>query len=165
MSSYLFKHAHLLTMQGTGVGYQKDGAIAVEKGRIVAVGPTAEIEHSFSAEEIIDASQMCIMPGLIDAHMHTSYAVVRGVAQDIWNWMQAGLAPYAKYFDQPASLAGSRLNVVEGIKAGTTLFGDYAWPIDGWGDIFASSGVRGMLTARINAFPKGGMAGWKIGDI
>lgn len=165
MADFLFINAHLLTMQGSGVGYQKDGAIAVENGRITAVGSTADLQNSISAKETIDGTGMCIMPGLIDAHMHTPYAVVRGVAQDIWNWMQAGLAPYSKHMDPAASLAGTRLNVIEGIKAGTTLFGDYTFPIDGWADIFASSGVRGMLTARINAFPKTGMAGWKIGDV
>ena len=45
------------------------------------------------------------------------------------------------------------------------LLGDYSFPIDGWADVFDGFGVRAMLTARINAFPKTGMAGWKIGDI
>ena len=165
MSDYLFTNAHLLTMQGTGVGYIKNGAVAVENGRIVAVGKTADLQKNISAKETIDAKQMCIMPGLIDGHMHASYAVVRGVAQDVWNWMQAGLAPYHKYMDQPAFLAGTRTCVLEGIKAGTTLFGDYAWPMDGWGEVFANAGVRAMLTARINALPAQGMAGLKIGDL
>ena len=167
MADFLFINAHLLTMQGSGVGYQKDGAVAVENGRITAVGSTAELQNAISAKETINAKGMCIMPGLIDGHMHMSYAVVRGVAQDVSNWMQAGLAPYAKQFNAipEAALAGTRLALVEGIKAGTTLFGDYTFPIDGWADIFADAGVRGMLTARINAFPKGGMAGWKIGDV
>ncbi|MEM8858243.1 MAG: amidohydrolase family protein [Chloroflexota bacterium] len=166
MADLLFINVHLLTMEGGGVGYIKNGAIALEHGRISAVGTTAELSETISALETIDGqNKLCVMPGLIDAHMHTPYAVVRGVAQDIWNWMQAGLAPYAKHMDPQASLAGTRINLVEGIKAGTTLFGDYSFPIDGWADQFASFGVRAMLTARINAFPKGGMAGWKIGDV
>lgn len=165
MADFLFINAHLLTMQGSGVGYLKDGALAVEKGRITAVGLMADLQETISAKETIDAKGMCIMPGLIDGHMHTPYAAVRGVAQDIWNWMQAGLAPYSKHLDPEAALAGTRLAVIEGIKAGTTTFGDYTFPIDGWADVFASAGVRGMLTARINAFPKSGMAGWKIGDV
>ena len=36
----LFAHAHLFTMQGEGVGYIADGAVAVEGTRIVAVGTT-----------------------------------------------------------------------------------------------------------------------------
>ncbi|MEM7335250.1 MAG: amidohydrolase family protein, partial [Chloroflexota bacterium] len=156
--------AHLLTMQGDGVGYIKNGAVAVENGRISHVGSSDELA-GIEAEEIIDCQGMAIMPGLVDIHMHTPLAIVRGVAQDIWNWMQAGLAPYNKHITPEASLAGTRLNVLEAVKAGTTLLGDYSFPIDGWADIFDSFGVRAMLTARINAFPKTGMAGWKIGDV
>lgn len=164
MTDYLFTHAHLLTMQGTGVGYVKDGAVAVENGRISAIGTTKELEN-IAAAETIECSGMAIMPGLVDAHMHTPLAIVRGVAQDIWDWMQAGLAPYSKHITPSASLAGTRLNVLEAVKAGTTLLGDYSFPIEGWADIFDEFGVRAMLTARINAFPKGGMAGWKIGEV
>lgn len=164
-ADYLFIHAHLLTMQGEGVGYIENGALAVKGNRLVAVDTTAALLGVVEAGEIIDAQNKAILPGLIDAHMHTPYAVVRGVAQDVSNWMQAGLSPYAKHMDQPASLAGTNLNIIEGIKAGTTTFGDYAFPLDGWADQFDQAGVRARLTPRINAFPKGGMAGWKIGDL
>lgn len=165
MTEILFKNAHLLTMSGDGVGYVKNGAVGVENGRISLVTTTDQLPADFAAGEVIDCTGMAIMPGLVDAHMHTPYAVVRGVAQDIWNWMQAGLSPYSKHMDAAASLAGTRLNVLEAVRAGTTLLGDYAVPLDGWADIFDGFGVRAMLTARINAFPKEGMAGWKIGNI
>ena len=62
----------------------------------------------------------------------------RGVAQDIWNWMQAGLL-HTPSTDEQASLAGTRLCVTEGIKAGTTLFGDYSY-YDGWGTFLLKLG-------------------------
>jgi hypothetical protein len=40
---WLFTHANLLTMDGLGIGYVADGAVAVTGDRIVAVGPTAEV--------------------------------------------------------------------------------------------------------------------------
>ena len=122
MTQILFKNAHLLTMQGSGVGYIKNGAVGVENGRISHIGTTEELA-GLSAEEVIDCQGMAIMPGLVDIHMHTPLAIVRGVAQDIWNWMQAGLAPYSKHITPEASLAGTRLNVLEAVKAGTTLVG------------------------------------------
>ena len=93
----LITHAHTFTMQGTGVGYIPDGAVAIRDRRIAAVGDTAALTEQYKPEEIIDASDCALLPGLIDAHMHTPWAVVRGVAQDVSNWMQnsvfAGLAP------------------------------------------------------------------------
>lgn len=164
-ADFLFTHAHVLTMEGGGVGYMGNGAVAVRGSRIVDVGPTAALQARFDAAETIDASNHALLPGLIDAHMHTPWAVVRGVAQDVAHWMQKGLAPYARHLHREASLAGTWLNVLEALKAGTTTMGDYATPIDGWADIFAAAGVRAVLTATINALPPGEMAGWRIGDL
>ena len=36
----LITYAHLFTMQGEGVGYIADGAVAVQEGRIAGVGTT-----------------------------------------------------------------------------------------------------------------------------
>ena len=161
----LITHAHLFTMQGEGVGYIADGAVAIDGKRMIAVGTTSELTAQFQADETIDATGHALLPGLIDAHMHTPLAIVRGVAQDVSNWMQKALAPYARHLTPAASLAGIKLNVLEALKAGTTTMGDYTKPIPGWAEVFAEVGVRARLTPTINALPSGGMAGWKVGDI
>lgn len=161
----LIVHGHLLTMRGAGVGYLPDGALALRGGRIAAAGPTAELEARFTAAGTLDAHGCAVLPGLIDAHMHTPWAVVRGVAQDVAHWMQKGLAPYAKHLSPQAALAGTRLNVLEALRAGTTTMGDYATPFPGWAEVFDQAGVRARLTPTINALPPGGMAGWRIGDL
>lgn len=161
----LIVHGHLLTMQGEGVGYQADGALAIDDGRIVAVGATEDLTGRYAAAEVIDAQGCAVLPGLIDGHMHTPWAVARGVAQDVAHWMQKGLAPYAKHLSQTAALAGTRLNLLEGLRAGTTTFGDYATPFPGWAEVFDQAGVRARLTPTINALPPGGMAGWRVGDL
>ena len=161
----LITNAHLFTMSGDGVGYIANGAVAVAKGKIAAVGTTDVLSAQYRADETIDATGQALLPGLIDGHMHTPYAVVRGVAQDVANWMQLGLAPYAKHMDREAMLAGSRLAVLEGLRNGTTTFGDYSFPHAGWAEVFDAAGVRARLTARINSLPKTGMAGLKVGDL
>jgi len=161
----LLTHAHLFTMQGDGVGYIADGAVAVEGRRIVAVGPTADLTPRFRADETLDATGCAVLPGLIDAHMHTPWAIARGVAQDVAHWMQKALAPYSRHLTPEAALAGAKLNVIEALKAGTTTMVDYTHPVPGWAQFFADVGVRGRLTPTINALPPGGMAGWKIGDL
>jgi len=161
----LIRHAHLFTMQGEGVGYIADGAVAITGNHITAVGPTADLNSRFLADNTIDASDCAVLPGFVDAHMHTPLAIVRGVAQDVKNWMQQALAPFERYIDDTAALAGVRLNVVEALKAGTTTMGDYTKPVPGWAEFFEQVGVRARLTPLINAFPRGGMAGWKVGDL
>jgi len=161
----LVLHAHLLTMQGDGVGYVRDGAVAVRGDAIVDVGTSAELFRRYEAAETLDATGCAVMPGLVDVHMHTVYAIVRGVAQDVSNWMQKGLAPFARHMDADAARAGTRLNIVEAMQAGTTTMGDYVRPYPGWGECFAEAGVRACLTPTINALPAGGMAGLKLGDL
>jgi 5-methylthioadenosine/S-adenosylhomocysteine deaminase len=101
-----------------------DGAVAVKGSHIVAVGSTAELTARFRASETIDANGCAVLPGLIDAHMHTPLAIVRGVAQDVTHWMQRAVAPYSRHLTPAAALAGIRLNVLEALKAGTTTFVD-----------------------------------------
>jgi 5-methylthioadenosine/S-adenosylhomocysteine deaminase len=161
----LISHGYLFTLQGSGVGYVADGAVAIEGSRIVAAGPTAELAPRFPGAAALDATGCAVLPGLIDAHMHTPWAIARGVAQDVAHWMQRALAPYSRHLTPEAALAGARLNVVEALKAGTTTMVDYTQPIPGWAQFFVEVGVRGRLTPNINALPAGGMAGWKVGDL
>jgi 5-methylthioadenosine/S-adenosylhomocysteine deaminase len=161
----LIAHAHLFTLAGEGVGYLADGAVAVTGDRIAGVGPTRELEGRFQAAEAIDAAGCALLPGLIDAHMHTPWAIARGVAQDVAHWMQRALAPYARYLTPEASLAGTQLNILEALKAGTTTLVDYARPYPGWPEVFERMGVRARLTPTINALPPGGMAGWRVGEL
>lgn len=152
-------------MQGQGVGYVADGAIAIKGNRIVAVGLTSRLRQRFTTAETIDAGGCAVLPGFVDAHMHTPLAIVRGVAQDVANWMQKGLAPYTRHLTVPAMIAGTRLNILEGLRSGTTTFGDYYDAIPGWAEAFVDFGVRACLTPLINGLPAGGMAGWRVGDL
>lgn len=161
----LITHAHLFTLRGEGVGYVPDGAIAIRGPRIAAVGSSADVVARFPSAPVLDATGCAVLPGLIDAHMHTSLAIVRGVAQDVAHWMQRALAPYSRHITPEASLAGTRLNVLEALKAGSTTLLDYARPVDGWAEVFVQAGVRARLTPTINALPPGGMAGWRVGDL
>ena len=52
------------------LGLLAGGAVAVDGGRIVAVGPTAELQARFRAEAMIDAGGRCVVPGFVDPHTH-----------------------------------------------------------------------------------------------
>jgi 5-methylthioadenosine/S-adenosylhomocysteine deaminase len=142
---------HFYTMQGEGVGYMADVAMAVDKGKILAIAPKNEIEGSYTAERTIDATGYAVFPGLIDAHMHTSEAVLRGLAQDVSLWMMYGFGPFAAPLrESPAAQeAGTRLAILEAIHAGTTTFGDYGNAMDGVCRIIEKIGVRGRITVNV----------------
>lgn len=45
-------------------------AFAIKDGKFVAVGSNAEIQKKYQSENLIDAKNQTIVPGLIDAHCH-----------------------------------------------------------------------------------------------
>jgi imidazolonepropionase len=56
------------------LGLLADGAVAIDGGRILAVGPTTELRDRFAAEQELDAAGRAVLPGLIDAHTHAIWA-------------------------------------------------------------------------------------------
>ena len=53
-----------------------DGAVAIRKGRIVAVGTTAEVLAAHGNDDVptIDARGRCVLPGLVECHSHPLFA-------------------------------------------------------------------------------------------
>ncbi|HLF94032.1 MAG TPA: imidazolonepropionase [Planctomycetota bacterium] len=46
------------------------GAVAIRKGRILAVGTTGELRKAYAARRTIDAKGALVTPGLVDPHTH-----------------------------------------------------------------------------------------------
>jgi imidazolonepropionase len=72
----LWIKARLATMAPGAAPYGQitDGAVAARDGRVVFVGPRADLPHALSARETIDCEGRWITPGLIDCHTHLVYA-------------------------------------------------------------------------------------------
>ncbi len=152
----LFIHGIVITMQGKGVGIVEDGAVAVTGSRISAVGTTEHVLSEWSAHRVINASGKVVMPGLIDAHIHTGDALVRGVSQDLNNWMQHGLWPFEQELrkDTDAVCKGSLMNIVEALKAGTTTFCDFDTPMTQIVQNHVRVGTRARVAELISELPE-----------
>ncbi len=60
------------------VGVINDGSVLVSDGRIRAIGDVGDLPLSGSgALEVLDASGMVVLPGLVDCHTHTVFAGTR----------------------------------------------------------------------------------------
>lgn len=144
---------HFLTMEGEGVGYRGPGALLLKNGEIVDL-VTEEEGRSIEAGEVIELKHHVVLPGFIDAHMHTGLAILRGVAQDSDSWMMGALAPFEYALTKKQRLVGSRLGYLEGIKNGTTLFGDYEVYGDELCRMIEKIGVRGNITQFVRSAKK-----------
>jgi cytosine/adenosine deaminase-related metal-dependent hydrolase len=54
----------------------QDGAVAVNEGRIAAVGPFEEVARMHPGE-VLDLGAQVLLPGLINAHAHLDYSTLR----------------------------------------------------------------------------------------
>ena len=68
-----------------------DGAVAVENDRIIDVGETSELERTHSADFIIDATKMVVMPGLMDGHAHAGHSMVQGMQRHLRTGLDGGV--------------------------------------------------------------------------
>ncbi|MFH1582833.1 MAG: amidohydrolase [Candidatus Falkowbacteria bacterium] len=126
----------------------KDGFVAVSKNKIVAVSAGDEIKD-YQAEEIIDAGNSIIMPGLINTHTHAAMAYFRGLADDLPlnDWLFNHIFPAeAKHVNKEFIIKSGRLSCLEMIKSGTTCFNDmYFFGQEFLAEAVVEAGLRAIL--------------------
>mgnify|MGYP000291765497 CR=1 FL=1 len=52
----------------------RDGAVAIENGRIIDVGKSSELTKKYTAEIKINAEKKIVLPGFIDSHTHLVFS-------------------------------------------------------------------------------------------
>ncbi|HWR45950.1 imidazolonepropionase [Sporomusa sp.] len=116
----LIKHAaELVTCAGTSpkqgaamgdIGIIPDGALLAEDGKIIWVGPTAELPALDESQwEVIDAAGQCVMPGFVDSHTHMVFG---GYRAEEFFWRLGG-TPYLEILER----GGGILNTVQATRA------------------------------------------------
>lgn len=71
----------------------EDGAVAIEADRIVAVGPTADLERRYRARRTLDCRGRAVLPGLIDVHGHGGHSLLKTIGSDTPSlWMRIATA-------------------------------------------------------------------------
>lgn len=152
----IFHGGFVITMEGPGTGVINNGAVAVKGREIVAVGETDEVLKAYKAERYIDIAGKAIMPGFVDSHIHTGDVIVRSCAQDIPGeiWRIHGILPLLGLAQDEDYVIGSRLNIIEAIKAGTTTFGDFYSPMSSIVQNYIDLGARACVSDMINEMPK-----------
>ena len=114
MHRLLIKSGIIVTMDRSVPDLER-GDILIEDQRIVAVAPAIETDGA----EIIDAQHAIVMPGLVDAHLHTWQTCLRGIAAD-WtipeylHTMHAAIAPAFRPEDIYISTLMGALNQLDG---------------------------------------------------
>ncbi|MBR0927921.1 amidohydrolase family protein [Bradyrhizobium diazoefficiens] len=147
MRRTLIKSAIVITMDDA-IGDLATGDVLVEGSRIIDVRPSIDVATDV---EIIDGKDRIVIPGLINAHMHTWQTGLRGFAA---NWtlleyfrrMHAGLATVFRPEDiHIATLVGA----LNQINCGTTTLVD--WCHNNPTPDHTDAAVHGLIESGIRA--------------
>lgn len=134
----------------------EDCALAVDKGRIVAVVPQSEARKRFAPREHVELPRHLLIPGLINAHGHAGMTLLRGFADDqpLQRWLEDHIWPAeSRWVDANFVHDGSQLAMAEMIRSGTTCFADMYFFPDQVAKAAQQAGMRAQITSPVLDFP------------
>ena len=127
------------------------GAVAIDDGRIVAVGPAHEVRAGYAADRVIDAAGKVVTPGLVNAHLHTTQALYRGYVpddvSDTYEYIFGWVAPYYVALTPEEEHLAVALSCADSLRQGVTTVaeaGTMRFPLTSTTAI-AESGIRGIV--------------------
>jgi 5-methylthioadenosine/S-adenosylhomocysteine deaminase len=130
----------------------EDGAVAVDDGVIVAVGPAGEINAAYRARESLDGAGQVVLPGLVNGHSHAAMTLLRGVADDLalMDWLTNYIFPAeVQFVDAEFVRIGTELACWEMLRGGTTTFVDMYYYPDAIADVVERCGMRALISATV----------------
>ncbi|UCF09464.1 MAG: amidohydrolase family protein [Candidatus Bipolaricaulota bacterium] len=148
------------------------GAIAVQEGRVLEIGPSAELETKYAAaEKVIDGTGRVAMPGFVITHTHMPYVLGHNQPVDVsqlrsfWDMLQKmGWEWLEDITTADGILAGTQYASLKMLKSGTTTVCDLVeapnalpGPLDASVRAIAETGIRAQIgyevTERIPGVP------------
>ena len=121
-------------------------AVAVTGGKIVALGPIAEMSERFGARDRVVRREHALMPGFVNAHTRAAATLLRGlpVRGPRARWLRETVRPVEqRCMSADFVREGTQLAVAEMLRAGITAFADM--------NLFPEEAARVASAARMRA--------------
>ena len=133
-----------------------DHAVAIRDGKIIQLGPRAEMLACFEPTERVRRPRSVLLPGLVNAHCHNAMTLMRGVADDLplQTWLHQHIWPIEAAVVGPDFVAhGCELAVAEMLRGGVTCTNDNYFFPDVQAATYARLGFRAMVGLPVIDFP------------
>lgn len=143
MATTLIKNGTVITMNAGRDVVQTD--LFIENNRITRMGPNLNLP----ADEVIDAADKIVMPGLVQSHMHLTQILFRGLADEmeLMDWLSRRIWPLEGAHSFESNAASARLTAAELLRSGTTSVIDMgtAHHQDAIFETMRDTGLRGLF--------------------
>ena len=141
--SILIKNALVLDMVSDKPNIRKSDVL-IEKNLIQKIEPNLEVD----ADEVIDASNKLLMPGLVNTHTHLPMSVFKGYKDDktLMDWLNNAIFPVEDKFQKEDFYYNSCLSILEMIKSGTTTCNDMYFGTETIIEAIEKMGIRAVVS-------------------
>lgn len=124
MSDLFIENGRMLTP----AGWSEAGYLAIQAGKIVVlgIGPAPD-ELRRSAQQVISAEGMAVLPGLTNAHTHLSQTFMRGLSagRPLLRWLKELIWPLQEAMTLEELRLAALLGMVENLRCGATHVVDH----------------------------------------
>ncbi len=157
MSKLLLQNALIIPLDDDSEDYYR-GDILIRGGVIERIIPRPLAGGAEDVKNIIDCTNMAVMPGFVNTHGHASMSLMRGYADDmpLQSWLEDKIWPLEEYLQSDDIYWGAQLSIAEMIKGGTTTFTDMYFEMDRVAEAAAESGIRAVLARGLIGLDSGG---------
>ncbi|MBI2308513.1 MAG: TRZ/ATZ family hydrolase [Rhodocyclales bacterium] len=131
-------------------------AVAVDKGRIVAVLPERDAGERFAAGREVTLDRHVLLPGLVNLHCHAAMTLLRGLADDtpLMAWLQEHIWPAeGKHVSADFVHDGTLLACAEMLRGGITCVNDMYFFPEAAARAVATAGMRAVIGLPLLEFP------------
>ena len=118
--------------------------VRLAEGRIREIGRDLPAD----GEELIDASGMYLIPGLVNLHSHTAMTLLRGAAEDVneQRWFNDYVWIYERNLQPEDVHVGTLLGAAEMLLSGVTCVADHYFRMDRAFEAYQQAGMRADLS-------------------
>lgn len=123
----------------------RNGAVVVDRGRIVDIGTSGEIEAAYPGLQRIKTPNSIILPGFVNAHAHLELGWTKGKItgfEDFTGWLERLITLKAGGIDQDLVEDSMRMGLRDVIESGVTTVGEISSLDFGGREILKDSGMR-----------------------
>jgi aminodeoxyfutalosine deaminase len=136
----------------------EDGAVAVEKDKILAVGKQAELAEKFPDAATEDFGEAVVMPGFVNAHSHLEITAMRSFLDDVEHDFSAWLLKLSTVRAERLTERDIEISAVwgalEGLRAGVTCFADIGRYGKAGFEALKKTGLRGIVFQETDFSPR-----------
>ena len=138
-----------------GGGVLEGRALAVSAGRILAVGPVAELRARFAAREHLKRTHHALLPGLVNAYTRASETLLRAAGpRSTAHALRQSLRASGAGADFVRD--GTRLAMAEMLRAGITCFADLSPYPEEAARVAAAAQMRAAIALPVTEEPGAG---------